>query len=106
MKYTIKEQIKVSKIKKDLEKLKTIIHKKRKKIQSIVNEIDRIHDLEIKLAERICIIDAKVIKRCKHENGTHWVRNWRDDASFLYWIKCDDCGMIVDYEGKNESRFN
>jgi len=106
MKYTIREQKSIDKILKDLTKLDKNIKKKRQRIEQIEKDIDGIHVLRQKIQNKIYDINKKVVKRCKHIGDKHRVRNWRDDASFLYWIRCDDCGETVGHEGENTGRYN
>ena len=98
-KFTTKEQKqvdvwldKINQHRLKISKLEASWNKKEERQQLKQNKID--YEIK-KLTKKIYDYEAKVIKRCKHKSGTYRVRNYRDDASFDYWVRCDDCHETI-----------
>lgn len=65
---------------------KTITHER-----LLYNDVYKIHD--------------RANKRCKHQNGTYRQRNWRDDTTYKFRIRCNDCHEVLDHEEYNYGHY-
>lgn len=99
----------VEQIEKDISVFKKLIHNEEVRF----NKIQTQHELKVKklegesfhLSMKISRIVDKLRARCKHNGGKTKHRNYRDDASFEFWLSCDLCGEHVGSEGERYRSF-
>lgn len=99
MKYSPTEQVIVSTLEKEIDKvnrrLESLGLQKQKSDDRFQVKVDKVTHAGILMQVRISKVKARVKKRCKHEGGRKYWSNMRDDASFERFCLCKDCEEVL-----------